>query len=198
MSQIDYLPEDKLIPSQQFALITIIGPNMKAKCDVYGMKVRGVCSNLEETKTLSKRIMEDDNTFDIYTVPIGKFFPLNVSDDKSIPVEYQNEELNKLMKNYMESTENSHREWQKQKNLDVEKANTNVTEKEHIYTVHNTILNVKLEIKNLEKELDLKRQRLIEEEERIKNDYTEQQTLLLAKYLNKELSEEESNSFLQN
>lgn len=197
MKEVDYLPEDKPIPSQNFALISIVGPGMKAACSVYGAKVRGVCSTMEETKALSKRIMEEDNLFDIYTVPIGKFFPLNVSDDRSIPVEYQNEELNKLMKSYMESTENSHREFKKNKEEQLQKASSSQTEKEHVYTVHNTIINVKLEIEKLEKELDLKKQRLLDEEARIQNDYTEEERTTLTKLLNKELSESEAKLFLE-
>jgi len=195
---IDHLPEDQLIPSQQFALVSIVGPGMKGKCDVYGLKVRGISSTLDEAKGMSKRIMEYDNMFDIYTVPVGKFFPLDVSKDKEIPVEYQNEELNKLMKNYMESTQNANREWNKQKNTNLEKASSkeSTQEKEHIYTVYNTTLNVVLDIEKLEKELSDKKQRLVDEQKRLKDDYTQEEQDTLQKFLAKELSEEESKRFL--
>lgn len=195
---VDFLPEDKIIPSQKFALVSIVGPGMQQKCNVYGLKIRGVCSTLEEGKGMSKRIMEYDNMFDIYTVPVGVFFPLDVSNDKSVPVEYQNEELNKLMKNYMESTQNANREWQNQKDTNLQKASSKepVQEKEHIYTVYNTTLNVALDIEKLEKELADKQQRLIDEKQRIQTDYTQEQQDTLKKFLVKELSEEEIKEFL--
>jgi hypothetical protein len=193
--EIDYLPEDKPIPSQSYALVSIVGPGMKAKCDVYGLKVRGVCSSLEEGKGMSKSIMEYDNMFDIYTVPVGKFFPLDVSEDKSIPVEYQDEELNKLMKNYMESTQNANKQWQEQRDADVKKAQEPQLQ-ENVYTVYNTILNVKAEIEKMEKELQEKRERLVQEEQRMTNDYTEDQRESLARYVSKEMTTEESKEFL--
>ena len=48
---IDYLFEDPEIQNQKFALISIVGPNMKQKCDVWGLKIRGVSDTLEKAKT---------------------------------------------------------------------------------------------------------------------------------------------------
>jgi hypothetical protein len=193
---IDYLTEDIPIPSQSFALVSIIGPGMKGKCDVYGLKVRGVTASLDEAKGMSKRIMQEDNLFDIYTVPVGKFFPLDVSDDKSIPVEYQNQELNSLMKSYVESTKETSRKWNQLKEEQVQEARASVTKKEHIYTVHNTILNVNLEISKLKKDLLQTQERLVEEEKRMESSYTTEQKQDLQRYLAKEMTESESKSFL--
>jgi hypothetical protein len=193
---IDYLTEDSPIPSQSFALVSIIGPGMKGKCDVYGLKVRGVTASMDEAKGMTKRIMQEDNLFDIYTVPVGKFFPLDVSDDKSIPVEYQNEELNSLMKSYVESTKETNRKWNQLKQEDVQEAKSLVNKKEHVYTVHNTILNVNLEISKLTQELVEKRERLVEEEKRMELDYTTEQKQDLQRYIAKEMTEIESKSFL--
>jgi hypothetical protein len=195
--KIDYLSEDKPIPSQSYALVSIVGPGMKAKCDVYGLKIRGICGSLDEGKAMSKNIMEYDNMFDIYTVPVGKFFPLDVSDDKSVPVEYQDEELNKLMKSYMESTQNANKQWKEQQEVNVKKAQEPKSqEKEHVYTVYNTILNVKAEIEKIEKELREKHERLVQEEQRMTNEYTTEQRDSLARYISKEMTTEESKEFL--
>ncbi len=119
---INLLPEDAIIPSQRYALITIVGPHMTQKCDVWAMKVRGICDTLEAAKELSKKIMKFDNDFDIYTVDVGKFFPLNISPDQMTNVEYQNEKLNELMKNYMENKEKANELWEKRKSEMVQEA----------------------------------------------------------------------------
>ena len=88
---LDYLFEDPPLQSQKFALVTIVGPNMPQKCDVWGVKVRGVAGSIEEAKRLSQKILRIDNNYDIYTVDIGKFFPLVVNPLEINNVEYQNE-----------------------------------------------------------------------------------------------------------
>lgn len=120
--KIDFLPEDPVISGQRFALVTIVGPEMKQKCDTLGMKVRGVCDTLEEAKKLADKLMKIDNSFDIYTVEVGKFFPLVVDSNKIKNVEYQNQELNKLMKSYFENQEAAQQEWEKDKNERLQKA----------------------------------------------------------------------------
>lgn len=102
---VDHLSEDREVPRQKYALITIVGPHMKQKCDVWGMKIRGVASTIDEAKELSKGIMKYDNNYDIYTVDVGKFFPLVVNSDDVSDVEYQNQELNNLIKSYKENKE---------------------------------------------------------------------------------------------
>jgi chaperonin cofactor prefoldin len=115
-NKIDYLTEDQPIPGQKFALVSIVGPNLKQKCDVYGIKIRGVTDNLEQAKTMTKRIMRSDNKYDIYNVEVGKFFPVAVDPLAVGNVEYQNEALNSLVKNYMENREEANDHWHKRKN----------------------------------------------------------------------------------
>jgi DNA repair exonuclease SbcCD ATPase subunit len=112
---IDYLTEDQPIPSQKYALISIVGPHMRQKCDVWGLKIRGVADSLESAKTLSKRIMRMDKDYDIYTVDVGKFFPLNVEPYDVSNVEYENEQLNNLIKNYLENREKANEHWHNRK-----------------------------------------------------------------------------------
>lgn len=112
---IDYLTEDQPIPSQKYALISIVGPHMRQKCDVWGLKIRGVADSLESAKALSKRIMRIDKDYDIYTVDVGKFFPLNVEPYDVGNVEYENQQLNDLIKNYLENKEKANEHWHKRK-----------------------------------------------------------------------------------
>jgi hypothetical protein len=102
---IDYLPEDPPIPGVKFALISIVGPHMNQKCDVWGLKIRGYASDLEKAKQMVKRLMNVNKEFDIFIVEVGKFFPLAVDPLEVESVEYQNQQLNDLMKSYLENRE---------------------------------------------------------------------------------------------
>ena len=112
---IDYLTEDAPIPSQKYALISIVGPHMRQKCDVWGLKIRGVADSLDNAKALTKRIMKLDKDYDIYTVDIGKFFPLAVEPYDVANVEYENEQLNDLVKSYLENKERANEHWHHRK-----------------------------------------------------------------------------------
>lgn len=112
---IDYLVEDPELPSQKYALISIVGPHMKQKCDVWGLKIRGVADSMEAAKAMTVKLMKGDKDFDIYTVSVGKFFPLAVEPLDVQKVEYQNEQLNSLVKSYMENKEKANEHWQNRK-----------------------------------------------------------------------------------
>ena len=45
---IDYLFEDPPLATQKFALVSIVGPNMPQKCDIWGLKIRGVAGTIDE------------------------------------------------------------------------------------------------------------------------------------------------------
>ncbi len=113
---IDYLFEDPVIPSQKYALVTIVGPNMPQKCDVWGMKIRGVYDTIDSAKSASKHLMQIDPNYDIYTTEVGKFFPLHVDPLTVQSVEYDNEQLNELIHSYMKNKNDANDEWLKRKN----------------------------------------------------------------------------------
>ena len=112
---VDYLIEDMPITGQRYGLVSIIGPNMPQKCDVWGMKVRGSTDTLDQAKVLMKKLMSLDPDYDIYIVEVGKFFPLTVEPSQVGNVEYQNEQLNLLAKNYMENRDHANKEFQERK-----------------------------------------------------------------------------------
>lgn len=115
--EIDYLSEDIPIGGQKFALITIVGPNnVSQKCDVWGMKIKGVADTLEKAKSMSSRLVKADPEFDIFIVEVGKFFPLNVEPTEVEDVEYQNSQLNNLMKSYLENRQLANDKYSERKN----------------------------------------------------------------------------------
>ena len=58
---LDYLFEDPPLATQKFALVSIVGPNMPQKCDIWGLKIRGVAGTIDEAKKLSQKILRVDN-----------------------------------------------------------------------------------------------------------------------------------------
>ena len=110
-----WLSEDKIVPGQKYALISIVGPHLPQKCSVWGMKVKYVADSLEKAKAMSARLVKADPEFDIYTVEVGKFFPLQVEPTEIQDIEYQNEQLNLLVKNYLENREQANDQYNERK-----------------------------------------------------------------------------------
>lgn len=195
---IDYLFEDPPVDGQRFALVSIVGPHMNQKCDVWGMKVRGVTGTIEEAKRVVQRLMTIDNNYDIFIVEMGKFFPLAVDPLRVKDVEYQNQELNNLMKSYLESKEKANREWEQRKQDMINKAveegqNQEELAKrpEHPVSVLQRLKSTEEQLHNLEKTLTLTRELL----DRTKNQfdsYTEEERVEAEEKVNKMLEEERS------
>jgi DNA repair exonuclease SbcCD ATPase subunit len=123
--EIDFLFEDPPINNQKYALISIVGPHMPQKCNVWGLKIRGTAENLEKAKTMTKKLIKIDNNYDIYTVEVGKFFPINVEPTAVADVadvEYENENLNALVKSYLENRELANEHWNQRKNEMIKEA----------------------------------------------------------------------------
>jgi hypothetical protein len=120
--EIDVLFEDPPITGQMYALVSIVGPNLNQKCNVYGLKVRGVAENMEKAKAMTQRLMKVDNNYDIYTVEVGKFFPLQVDPHEVGEVEYENQQLNTLIKSYLENKELANDQWHARKNEMIKEA----------------------------------------------------------------------------
>lgn len=163
-NSIDYLFEDPPIQNQQYALVSIIGPHMPQKCDTWGLKIRGTSDTLEKAKSMCQKILKIDNNYDIYTVEVGKFFPLNVEPYDVKDIEYQNNQLNSLIKSYLENRENANEHWHNRKNEMVKEAikegSSSEKQKEHpisimqqIYMQREDIQKVEEKLKSLENKL---------------------------------------------
>lgn len=120
--QVDMLSEDPEISGQKFALISIVGPHLPQKCDIWGLKIRGVAESVDEAKQMTKRLMKFDNMYDIYTVSVGKFFPLTIEPYDVKEVEYSDEKLNDLMKSYLKNREDANQHYHQRKQDMMEKA----------------------------------------------------------------------------
>jgi hypothetical protein len=166
---LDYLFEDPPLQNQKYALVSIVGPNMPQKCDIWGIKVRGVAGTIDEAKRISQKILRIDNNYDIYTVDIGKFFPLVVNPLEINEIEYQNDQLNKLIKNYLENRETANDFWHKRKSDMIQEAIKEGKNQEElsnrpehpiavlqrIQNYETTILEIQENLSNLQQDLQL-------------------------------------------
>ncbi len=200
---IDFLFEDPEIPSQKYALISIVGPHMKQKCNVWGLKIRGVADTIDAAKNLCKRLLRIDNNYDIYTVEVGKFFPLNVDPLQIDNIEYQNDQLNTLIKSYLENKNNANELWHKRKIEMIEEAineGKNQTEfankPEHPIAVLQRIRNYEDAIIEAEKSLQSLRNDLEKAQDKF-NNYTQDERELALKEIDsaKVVAKEEPKSF---
>jgi hypothetical protein len=170
---IDYLSEDPIITGQKFALVSIVGPHMPQKCDIWALKIRGVADSLEKAKAMSQKLMKTDQDYDIYTVEVGKFFPLVVEPHEVAEVEYQNEQLNLLIKNYLQNRESANELWHQRKNQMIKDAIREGKNQEElanrpehpisvlqrINNFENSIKQMNEDLVELQKDLELSRQK---------------------------------------
>jgi len=178
---IDYLFEDPEITNQKYALVSIVGPHMPQKCDVWGLKVRGTADSLESAKALCKRLLRIDNNYDIYTVDVGKFFPLTIDPLKVQNVEYQNDQLNSLIQSYLENRENANDLWNQRKTEMIEdaiKEGKNQAEfankPEHPISVLHKIKNYEENIADMERSLESLKEELAQARNKF-DKYTEEE-----------------------
>lgn len=179
--EIDYLFEDPAIPNQKFALVSIVGPHMPQKCNVWGMKVRGIAESISRAREMSQKLMKIDNNYDIYTVEVGKFFPLAVDPMALNDIEYQNTQLNALMKSYLENREAANDQWHQRKNEMVQQAIKEGREQEdfankpeHPISVLQRLKLYESRIKELEEHLESAKEMLTSTEDKW-NAYTEEE-----------------------
>jgi DNA repair exonuclease SbcCD ATPase subunit len=191
-TSIDYLFEDPPIQNQQFALVSIVGPNMNQKCDIWGLKVRGTAESLDRAKALSQKILQVDNHYDIYTVEVGKFFPLAVEPTEINNVEYQNEQLNQLMKNYLQNKESASDFWHKRKNEMIQdaikegKSQSELANRpEHPVAVLQRINNYEQTLKEMQENISELEEQLKESRDKFYN-YTEEERNIAYKEIEKD------------
>jgi hypothetical protein len=102
----DVLSEDVLqIPSQQYALISVVSPKSNQCHDMHGLKIRGVFKTHEEARFHVNKLMKIDNTFDIYLVDMYKWLLIPPDNEQIENKEYQEEMLQELVEGHKKEQE---------------------------------------------------------------------------------------------
>jgi hypothetical protein len=104
---VDYLTEDTFLPSdQKFVCISFLTDSEK-KTTLSGIKIRGVFSNYDAACAHAKKVQSIDPYFNVFVGDMGKWLPFDPNPDSEAvkESEYQNDQLNNIMKSYVENQE---------------------------------------------------------------------------------------------
>ena len=114
----DYLYEDPPVPNQKFVCISILTPkNFKdPKETMSTLKVRGSYDSFEEASKRGEFLRNIDPHINVYVGEVGKWLPFDDDPEKAKQQEYQNKQLNNLMKGYMENQEKAKEFHEQRKN----------------------------------------------------------------------------------
>lgn len=77
----------------------------KFHTSVRGVKIRGVYDTLKEAQIRAQVLQKKDKNFNVYVGQVGYWLPWDPQPDKIENQEYQEKELNDLMKNYKDNME---------------------------------------------------------------------------------------------
>ena len=109
MSSKDYLTEDSLLPKdQKFVCISFLS-DPDNKLTLSGIKIRGVFSTIDEASTHAKKLQSVDTIHNVFVGEMGKWlaFDPDATSEAAGNPEYANEQLNNIMKGYMDNQEKS-------------------------------------------------------------------------------------------
>jgi hypothetical protein len=118
MSKSDYLTEDAFLPSgQKYICMSFLtdksaestdenAANVK-KTTLSGIKIRGAFETYEAACEHAKTVQSIDPYFNVFVGEMGKWLPFDPNPDSEAvkDSQYANEELNNMMKTYMENQE---------------------------------------------------------------------------------------------
>jgi DNA repair exonuclease SbcCD ATPase subunit len=100
---IDCLEEDDPIPGQRFVLLSFVSPEGIMNCNIRGLKVRGVYDDYEKARRKADKLRENDIYHHVFVGEVGKWLPWDPNPSQIEEEEYENPELNKIMKKPHES-----------------------------------------------------------------------------------------------
>ena len=126
---IDYLkPDEKRFSGQNFALISVVSPDSTQKSKTCGVKIKGVFETIEIAKMEATRLMQNDSTFDIFLVEVGKWLPIPPDKQMIESQEYQDNFLNEIIQGHIKNNELGNKMFEERKS-ELMKGNTDPSEK---------------------------------------------------------------------
>ena len=100
---------------QNWVCISFLSPEGIKNCTLRGLKIRGVFGSWEEANEKAKSLQESDPNFHVFVGELGKWLPWDPDPNSVKDQEYQNKELNDLMKGYKDNLEKSKKMQQERK-----------------------------------------------------------------------------------
>lgn len=178
---VDYLEQDPPVAGQSYVLLSFVSPTGNQKCDISGLKVRGVASDYTEAQQRVKSLLRMDDSFDIFIAPLGVWLPWSPDPEKIQDQEYANDQLNELMKGYRENKMQTADHFSQRKRDLMEEAIREgskegqeklANRKEHPIAVKHRIIDYETDLKELREKLENLENKYNEYTEKYKNDYT--------------------------
>jgi len=180
MSKIDYLTEDTIIPdNQKFVCISFLS-DKDNKISLTGVKIRGIFTTYDEACEHAKKVQSVDPYFNVFVGEMGKWLPYDPNPESEYikNSEYANEELNNMMKKYMENQEKAKLFHEQRKNdlvrqnivdnLNIRKENLeDLNKKLNESDNDNDKNNIELNIKNIEEQISKMEEKKKEVEEEL-------------------------------
>ncbi len=149
MPEIDYLSEDSILPQgQKYVCMSFLSDKTNVKT-LTGIKIRGVFNTYEEACEHSKKVQSVDPAFNVYVGEMGKWCPYDPDPDSEAVKDsvYANEQLNSMMKAYLENQEKAKVYHEQRKN---EMIRQNIVD--NLATRKETLSSVKKELKHADGE----------------------------------------------
>ena len=143
MTKVDYLTTDNILPDDQKYLCISFLSDPEEKKTLCGIKIRGSFETYDKACEHAKKIQSIDPYFNVFVGEVGKWLAYDPDPDSKYvkDSEYANEELNNMMKNYLENQEKSKLFYEQRKNESLKQ-----TIIDNISTLNNNISNVKDEM----------------------------------------------------
>jgi hypothetical protein len=104
----DFLTEDNLLPSnQKYVCMSFLKPQKEDNTTLSGIKIRGVFEEYDDACKHAKKLQECDPYHHVFVGEMGKWLPHDPDPDSKYvkDFEYANEQLNSMMKSYVDNQE---------------------------------------------------------------------------------------------
>ncbi len=107
MSKVDYLTEDSLLPPGQKYVCMSFLTDKENKTTLSGIKIRGVFETYDDACAHAKKLQTVDEYFNVFVGEMGSWLPFDPNPDSQAvkDSEYANDQLNNMMKSYLENQE---------------------------------------------------------------------------------------------
>ncbi|MCJ7638167.1 MAG: hypothetical protein MUO21_11820, partial [Nitrososphaeraceae archaeon] len=92
---------------QNFYCVSFLSPEGIKNCSVRGLKFRGVFGTYAEATARAKELQDSDPNFHVFVGEVGKWCPWDPDPNSIKDQEYQQNELNDLMKGYKDNLDKS-------------------------------------------------------------------------------------------
>ena len=108
----DFLIEDPVINNQTWAVVSLITPKLVKNCDKFLLKVKGIYSSSTRANDEARKFHKKEKDFPIFAIEVGKWIAYK---DDFKDGDDLNDELNELMKLYLDERKVANENHEKRK-----------------------------------------------------------------------------------